>query len=242
MCTVSFLPAGDRYFLTSNRDERHFRSDALPPEIHPLYSGKLLYPKDRDANGTWIALHEAGHTVIFLNGGFEKHMPSPPYKKSRGLVLLEIADSFAPLNVFRKMRLNGIEPFTAVIFEKGTLTECRWDGKNRHENSKDPSIPHIWSSVTLYEPEIIEKRNQWFADWLIKYPQPTGEDILHFHEFTGDGDGHNDLKMNRNGVVFTVSITAITIRGTEGSMEYLDLKNNKRHRKILSFQQHSPVY
>ncbi len=242
MCTVSYLPAGDSFFLTSNRDEKHFRSDALPPEIHSLYSGRLLYPRDRDANGTWVALHEAGHAVIFLNGGFIKHEPKPPYKKSRGLILLELADSFAPLKVLRKMRWQGIEPFTAVIFEKGNLVECRWDGTDRHEDLKDPSQPHIWSSVTLYEPGIIEKRNQWFADWLKKHPLPAGEDILHFHEFTGDGDDHNDLKMNRNGFVYTVSITSIAIRGNQGSMEYLDLKNNQRHKKVLSFQQHSPVY
>ncbi|WP_336514025.1 NRDE family protein [Pollutibacter soli] len=242
MCTVSFLPAADQIFLTSNRDEKHFRSDALAPEIHHSSSGKILYPKDRDAGGTWIALHENGHAIVFLNGGFVGHITKPPYRKSRGLILLEIADSFAPVTVFEKIQLENIEPFTAIISDKNVLFECRWDGDQKHIAEKDPAIPHIWSSVTLYDEEIIQKRTGWFKAWLDSASEHSQEEILHFHEFTGDGDGHNDLKMNRGGAVYTVSITSIAINDSGGMMYYHDLRNHKRYRNSLPFRQTSLVY
>ncbi|MEJ0104483.1 MAG: hypothetical protein WDO19_18800 [Bacteroidota bacterium] len=49
-----------------------------------------------------------------------------------------------------------------------------------------------------------------------------------FHQFTGDGDNHNDLAMNRDGKVFTVSITGVEIADQKAMMTYLDLLNNKK--------------
>lgn len=227
MCTVTYIPVKDSVFLTSNRDEKNWRTRALAPAVYELSSGKLLYPKDGDAGGTWIALHENGNVVVFLNGGFVTHTPQPPYRKSRGLILLDLIDHPTPYNCFLAINLNNIEPFTAVVLDNGHLFECRWDGRQKHYKQLDTSSPHIWSSATLYSPEIVEKRNSWFEEWIIKNPQPSQDDILHFHQFTGDGDCHNDLKMNRNGKVFTVSVTSVAISNSSRSMKYVDLQNNE---------------
>src|SRR5690606_29868760 len=161
-------------------------------------TGNILFPKDRDAGGTWAAIHENGNTIIFLNGGFVRHEPQPPYRKSRGLVLLDLIDSPSPTETFHKLNLDQIEPFTAVIVESGSLFECRWDGNNARTAIKDNRVPHIWSSVTLYDDQVIAKREHWYRQWLQQIPEPGQEDIFHFHQFTGDGDGHNDLRMNRD--------------------------------------------
>jgi len=42
--------------------------------------------------------------------------------------------------------------------------------------------------------------------------------------------------MNRNGKVFTVSITSIEISGSEMIMNYLDLKNDQRYSEQISFE------
>ena len=84
MCTVTFIPARQRIYLTSNRDEKNWRTDALPPAVYPAGSGQMMYPKDGDAGGTWIAAHDNGNAIVFLNGGMEAHNPQPPYRKSRG--------------------------------------------------------------------------------------------------------------------------------------------------------------
>ena len=236
MCTVTFIPAQDRVYLTSNRDEKHWRSDALPPMVYDLPSGKVMFPKDAHAGGTWIAAHENGSTVVFLNGGWVCHTHTPPYRKSRGLVLLDLLDSTMPYHQFLAINLDNIEPFTAVIWEDSRLYESRWDGTQKYERELDATVPHIWSSVTLYSDDIIQKRRRWFEAWLQKNGTPFQDDILHFHQFTGDGDAHNDLLMNRDGQVFTVSITSMVISDHAIGMRYLDLKNNQTFEQELAIE------
>lgn len=229
MCTVTFIPVGDKIFITSNRDEKHWRSNALPPAVYPCTSGNLLFPKDGDAGGTWIAAHENGNAIVFLNGGFIRHTPQPPYRKSRGLILLDLLNTPNPVMGFKSMPLNEIEPFTAIMWSLGELFECRWDGQQKHTTRLSVTQPHIWSSATLYDEAVAEKRKNWFKKWLKQSAgagQPSPEDILHFHQFTGDGDTHNDLRMNRDGQVFTVSVTLLALTDEMTQMRYLDLKNN----------------
>lgn len=211
--------------LTSNRDEKLLRATAVHPQAYPFESGKIMFPKDADAGGTWVAVHENGNAVVLLNGGLVKHIPSPPYRKSRGLVLLEIMNTEQPYVSFLKTDLDNIEPFTLIIHDDGLLYECRWDGNLKHTKELDATKPHIWSSVTLYTPEVIAKREQWFHSWLDKNPNPDQDDVLHFHQFTGDGDLNNDLMMNRNGETFTVSITSFKLGKLQTEARYLDLKN-----------------
>lgn len=235
MCTVTFIPTGKSVFFTSNRDEKHWRSDAAMPAIHRGNTGDILFPKDGDAGGTWIGVHENGNAIVFLNGGFVAHTPRPPYRRSRGLVLKDLIDHPQPVNTFLSLDLDNIEPFTAVIWDDKRLFECRWDGGAKHSSQLDETSPHIWSSVTLYDPVVVRKRNQWFKEWLADNENPSQHDILHFHQFTGDGDSHNDLRMNR-GQVFTVSVTSICIFEDHATMSYLDLKNNESFKQDLAFE------
>jgi hypothetical protein len=239
MCTVTCIPVpqdcGNKIYITSNRDEKHWRSNALPPAVYAAASGNLLFPKDGDAGGTWIAAHENGNAIVFLNGGFIRHAPQPPYRKSRGLILIDLLDTPDPVMAFKTLSLQQIEPFTAIIWSAGQLFECRWDGNQKHTTRLSASTPHIWSSATLYDAAVIEKRKNWFTKWLLQHPQPAPDEILHFHQFTGDGDTHNDLRMNRNGQVFTVSVTLLTLTDEMTQMHYLDLKNNN------AFTQHLTV-
>lgn len=227
MCTVTYIPAPDKIMLTSNRDEQHRRSTAIAPAVYDLPSGRVLFPKDADAGGTWIAAHENGNAIVLLNGGWVPHTPQPPYRKSRGLILLDLIGSSSPYLHFTTLALDGIEPFTAVIVEEGQLYECRWDGIEPSGRQLDAGVPHIWSSVTLYGPEVVAKRKQWFNSWLTTHRRPFQEDVLRFHQFTGDGDQHNDLLMHRPGKVSTVSVTSLAISAGLMVMHYLDLKNKQ---------------
>jgi hypothetical protein len=235
MCTVTFIPSEHRVFLTSNRDEKHWRSPASMPAIHKGATGSILFPRDGDAGGTWIASHENGNAIVFLNGGFIAHTPKPPYRKSRGLILTALIDHAEPYNCFLEIELENIEPFTAIIWDDRRLFECRWDGREKHALQMDAGIPHIWSSVTLYDPAVIAKRRQWFLQWINESKTPSQKDILNFHLFTGDGDCHNDLMMNR-GQVFTVSVTSMAISEDSVQMHYLDLKNNQSFQQELVFE------
>jgi len=188
-----------------------------------MSTGKILFPKDGKAGGTWIALHNNGNAMVLLNGAKEKHHHNPPYKKSRGLVFLDIFDASFPSMHFKKTNLDNIEPFTLVIWDKNQLFEAIWDGKNACIEEIDPTLPYIWSSVTLYDKEVREKREEWFNIWLEESSSRTIESILDFHRFGGEGDEQIDLRMNRNGLLKTVSITGIELTTEKSVMYYNDM-------------------
>jgi len=235
MCTVTFIPAKGGCYITSNRDEKAGRKQALPPATYCYDDIALVYPKDADAGGTWIALHNNGNAAVLLNGAFMAHVPEPPYNKSRGLIFLDVISNELPVQKFLQIDLLNIEPFTLVVFENDSLYECRWDGSRKYHKQLNKNKHHIWSSATLYNEQTVKKREQWFAEWLNKNPTPSMQDILHFHQFAGEGDTQNDLLMNRNNNMLTVSVTGIELNNKKATMHYIDLKDNLLYQQQIAF-------
>lgn len=227
MCTVTYIPAANGFSLTSNRDERHTRMAAAKPAVHEVNGVKLIYPKDATAQGTWIVMKQNGDAICLLNGAFETHIPQPPYSRSRGLIVLDIASQTQMAGAFNSVDLYRIEPFTIILVEKRKLYECRWDGSQKFFLELKEKQSHIWSSSTLYPLAARLRRKQWFEDWQTTLQNPSPTDIFKFHVQTGDGDTHNDLVMNRNNEVFTVSITGIFVQGGTLCMQYFDLLKNE---------------
>jgi hypothetical protein len=237
MCTVTFLPTERGALITSSRDEKVRRARAIPPAQYEVNGCRLLYPKDPEASGSWIAMQENGSMAVLLNGGWKKHEPSYPYRASRGVILLEIASGKDMLEVFSGISLENIEPFTIIIFQLGKLQECRWDGCIKYVNQLSAEIPHIWSSVTLYDEQAIKQRREWFSNWLSGYPEPGMEDIRQFHLSAGNGDSVNDIRMNREGQLLTVSITCTKIVTGKALIRYHDLLEDNPVQKELTFIQ-----
>lgn len=212
MCTLTYLPLdNEQYILTTNRDESPSRAHAKFPEYLHLENKNIIFPKEPKAGGTWIASSDNGTTVCLLNGAFEPHKYDPPYKISRGLVLLEAIECIKPDEFFKNYVLEGIEPFTMVVLfhdPELKVIEFRWDGKKSHLKEMNARQPHIWVSAQLYTQDAINKRAQWFKKWLHDHKEYTAAEILAFHEKAGDGDIRNDMVMDR-GEVKTVSITSV---------------------------------
>jgi hypothetical protein len=239
MCTVTYLPLPEQGFIiTSTRDEKTIRKPALPPEKYNIHGRQVYFPRDTDAGGTWISASPGGHTLCLLNGGFVKHESNPPYRKSRGLVLLDFY-RFNDIAGFRDhYDFNGIEPFTLLIrnfhgtvqvVEGTQFEELRWDGEQVHHTALNPERPAIWSSVTLYTAEVISQRNQWFEQWLAGDPEFTVGSAVNFHKTAGTGNFQNDILMNRDDVVRTVSITSILRDPARHEYYYEDVINQQRH-------------
>lgn len=225
MCTVTYIPSRDSIYIASNRDEMLARKFAEHPAISRFNSGKILFPKDGEKGGTWIGAHSNGNAMVLLNGGFERHIPNPPYARSRGLVFLDVFDADDPVKAFDMLSLDAIEPFTLVLWDgtHATLHEMRWDGELKYIAEKDKSQPHIWSSATLYDKEVIQKREQWFEAWLHSTDVYTVETISGFHEFGGEGDKRIDIRMSRGGILQTVSTTVIECSAERSAMYYKDM-------------------
>jgi hypothetical protein len=233
MCTVTFLPTAYGVLITSNRDEKIQRKAALPPAAYLINGIELVFPKDQLASGTWIAMRGPDQFAVLLNGAFQKHQPAYPYAKSRGLIFLDIFSQSDLSAAFASSTLTNIEPFTLILFDNGRLTANRWDGATRSIEELPANQPYIWSSVTLYEEPIIKAREKWFAEWRQLFPNPTAADILQFHQFGGKSDDHNNIRMNRNGEMLTVSITCIDAQAGKAIMHYTDLQNSTTNKHEL---------
>ena len=151
MCTLTYIPIGsDDFFFTTNRDESPLREAEFPNEYH-IGESFALYPKDKMAKGTWIMCHENDFSLCLLNGAFEKHKHEPPYKKSRGVMVLEFSEFASTIDFIRDYHFGGMEPFTLLVLRykyTRNLEEIRWDGETFHYRKLDSSKPYIWSSST----------------------------------------------------------------------------------------------
>ncbi len=235
MCTVTYIPAGNKLLITHSRDEKSIRPKAIAPREYCVDGHDLLFPRDTLAGGAWMAVNRNGAAAVLLNGAFEKHLPQPSYRKSRGLVLLDIIAPDDIYNTWRQIDLQGIEPFTVVLWSNGFLYEGRWDGRQKHTIEPDASIAHTWSSVTLYTEAVIARREQWFAHWRRQHPEPSLQDVVDYHLSGGDGDLQNDLRMNREEKMLTVSITAMELHADQCRVQYLDLQDNTSYKNDFSF-------
>ncbi len=233
MCTVTYLPKSNGFIITSNRDEAPNRVSALHPDVYFEDGVKLLYPKDPQGNGSWLALAEDERAVCLMNGGFEPHKRKDSYKHSRGLIVTRFFSYKNAADFIENYDFSGVEPFTLVIAEFGKLYELRWDETNYHLKEMDAKEPHIWSSTTLYTPEITAKREEWFAKWLKTNDQYIVDNIRKFHKFGGDGDHNNDLIMHRGDIISTVSITSIVMGTDNVEMIYEDLRTQEKSIKGL---------
>ena len=221
MCTVTFIAQDGKVFITSNRDERIDRKSATFP--HSIQSGdeSILFAKDGEAGGTWMAVKSDGFIAVLLNGGFENHIPLPPYRRSRGLILLDVLKAENPFDVLTAIELEGIEPFTLILYAEGCLIETRWDGIQKHRQDQDPRQNHLWASATLYSREIIEAKKKSFEYWQ-KEQEPGEQSIIDFHANSGNGKLASNILEGQK--LKTVSITQISLNETEASIKHIDLK------------------
>ncbi|WAC14680.1 NRDE family protein [Dyadobacter pollutisoli] len=233
MCTVSYLPGQNGFILTSSRDEKLTRPVAKLSEPILIHGQEVTFPSDPQGNGTWIASSNA-RTVCLLNGAFTAHTPAPPYRHSRGLVVLNAFDYFTVQSFIANYDFGGLEPFTLLLVEKETLVVLRWNGRQLFVVEKDPAVPHIWSSATLYEPEMIVKREKWFSEWLDSLKEISLDGIREFHKRAGEDDPENAIRMRRGDVFATVSLTSVIRSGTQMEMIYEDLIHSETIHKTLS--------
>lgn len=232
MCTVSFIAAKGKTIITSNRDENVQRGKASAPTFETLGNKKIIFPKDPKAGGTWFAAADNGVVAVLLNGAFVKHTPAPPYRKSRGLILLDIIESDDPLSFFGRMNLQGIEPFTLVLYQQSILHELRWDGKDKHESCLGNSGNYIWSSATLYSDEVIKHRKNLF-DRFIESAETVTADMTHRFHSNNNQDEENGFVINRQTGMKTFSITQAVLQQDTINFLHTDLLQHQQFEETM---------
>lgn len=228
MCTVSFIIKDEKVIITSNRDEQTSRPLALKPEKIKYDTKNILFPKDEKGGGTWLAVDELGNAIVLLNGAFKRHIPQKKYRKSRGLIVLDIITHENPASFLEEIALENIEPFTIILWTNTQkLYELIWNGTEKFIQELPKNQHYIYSSVTLYDENTRTMRKQWFENFIIQNPKITPDLIRDFHTNTATDNKENGLIINRNEQVKTYSVTQITIEKQDIMMIHHDILAQK---------------
>jgi len=235
MCTVSFVFTNGKAILTHNRDEKVARPSAIEPQKYTVNNKNIYFPKDQKAGGTWYAVAENGIVLVLLNGADEKHQLKPSYRKSRGLIVLDLISSNSPIEEWNTIDLFGIEPFTIVLFQDQKLYQLRWNEVEKSSLNLDVNQSHIWSSSTLYPKEIREHRTELFQNFIVSN-EVSSEKLFQFHRYTKEDDSENGLIINRNGELKTLSITQTIIQENKVVLSYHDLQNQEEFTNSITIK------
>ncbi|AFK05500.1 hypothetical protein Emtol_0228 (plasmid) [Emticicia oligotrophica DSM 17448] len=229
MCTVSYVPLENGFMLTSSRDEKAHRPTAIP-QVYELNNENLIFPKDLQSGGTWIALAPTEKRMAcLLNGAFENHQKKDQYRMSRGKVLLENF-KYPNAEIFNAFQtFEDIEPFTLLLLEIDQFlkfSELRWDGTQKYFSRINIQKPKIWSSATLYDRTIREEREAKFENWLA---HNNWKDIENFHAQKHGLSTQNDIIMKREEGLQTLSISQIHYQQSNFTFNYSDLVEQKTY-------------
>lgn len=237
MCTVTYLPvSNDGFIVTSNRDEAPGRrAEEWRQQI--MGSGEMVcYPRDPMKGGTWFCFSDHSRLACLLNGAYTPFDPDPSFTTSRGEIVLDYFRQRPSSLWMEQVNLRTVAPFTLLLIDQGGFRELIWDGREKEICTVPADKPRIWSSVTLYPPEIRKWREQLFSSWRREHPDPTQEAIMEFHTLGGNGDKDNDLVMNRQNIVKTLSITSAQVNPGKATIRHLNLDTGKSLSRNFSFQ------
>ncbi len=229
MCTVSFVYANNSFLLTSNRDEKITRPSAIEPKIYQSDSKKIIYPKDAKAGGTWFVVDEFGNAIILLNGGKTKHQVKEKYRLSRGVIVLDLMASNEILSTWKTIDLTDIEPFTLLVLENKEPYQLQWSGEEKSTVQLDRNQTYIWSSSTLYTPDIQQQRADWFFHFMNENQDISAEKMRFFHKNTEPKDTKNGLIINRDNLYKTLSVTQTIISEDSIFVSHSDLIQDKEY-------------
>ncbi len=122
MCTLSWTPAPDGYWVFFNRDERITRAPGAPPIVRVSAGVRILNPVDGDFGGTWIGVNDHGVGAALLNRYEDAPGDTPRGPISRGLLLANVLDARSAPALLRRLttvNLGAYQPFTIAVFAPG---------------------------------------------------------------------------------------------------------------------------
>jgi uncharacterized protein with NRDE domain len=223
MCTVTYISTSQGIYITSNRDENIARNKTVKPVKNYLNGKTVVFPKDVQSSGTWIGYNQNNTVAVLLNGAFNKHTKKSNYIKSRGFVIPEILKKSNSLKSFEMLDLNGIEPFTLILYYTNKLYEYRWNEIELFKKELNNTHIHIWNSRTLYTPKMEHQNKLELAKQLAK--PLSGKKILQFHQSMLYENQLPNASIRNN--IKTVSITQISVQNNKTSIQYCDLLKNE---------------
>jgi hypothetical protein len=231
MCTVTYIPLDGGFCLSSNRDESPSRAEN-PLVIEDLGDRQVIFPRDTKG-GSWLFASDRREVICVLNGAHLKHRHQPPYRESRGIIARKYFDYDHPGEFIKSIDLKGIEPFTMIIAGPEWLYVMRWNEREKHIDILKPDTSYIWSSSTLYTPEMAELRKNWFQQYRKEHLPLSMDDIKFIHRNGNVGDPKQNYVMNRQNIVCTVSISHVIVKDDAVQFEFENLMDGEVHSRSI---------
>src|SRR6266566_6653524 len=240
MCTVSFLPSPQGFYLAMNRDEKRDRFAALPPEIVEFENHRVLFPRE-PTGGTWISANDAGVCLALINWHRIKREPNNGVH-SRGEVirkLVGISTSDEISTAVKKLPLRKLRPFRliAIVSAENRVIEWRWN-LNRLSVRKHSWESRHWFSSSFDEPRAEVERAKVCASFVAGGDDPgkgetsqrragTGVNaagysvkwLRQLHRSHAPKRGPFSICMHRPDAA-TVSYTEVSISASRATMRY----------------------
>lgn len=230
MCTLSYLATSEGYILTHNRDELALRPSTEQIQHRKINGVDTYFPQDLHAGGTWFA-GQKQKTVCLMNGGSVPHKHEPPYRKSRGLVLLESLEYENAEDFFTAYDFSGIEPFMLFVATGNSLERITHNEQETFLEQMDHRADHIWSATMLYEKPIREKRAEDFWQWRAGHSPDAGA-VINFH-LRNPGKNQDSYIIERENGLKTVSLTQTVMDQTGSKMYYRDLIQDTEDVRVI---------
>jgi hypothetical protein len=221
MCTVSFVPNGNGFYLGMNRDESRLRTAACPPEIHGTAGDFSIYPSE-PGSGTWIGINASGLCLALINWHQVPRRAVDPVV-SRGIVVRELISARTTEDLpglLGDLPLKAMPPFRMISFSlrESLVREFRWDQNRVIAVSHDWRAKH-WFSSGLDEPSVERVRSNVCQE---AWREPDAGELgwlRRLHRSHLPNRGGFSICMHRDDAN-TVSYTEITFSNGDGTMRY----------------------
>ncbi len=225
MCTLSFGPLPDGYFVAFSRDERRTRAAGLAPRAHAQNGVRMLMPIDGEAGGTWIAANELGCTLALLNGYRYQGASSSDAADSalwisRGKLVMDLCDAASLAEVAERVAaldLARFRPFELVALDaEGRAAIHAWNGL-AIERRELTLLDRPLVSSSFDDSGAREQRRALFARRVGLHG--TEQDVLQFHSSHEPARGAYSPCMHREDA-HTVSFTHVRVTARDVELRY----------------------
>jgi transport and Golgi organization protein 2 len=221
MCTVSFLPRAQGFYLAMNRDEKRDRLAGLRPAVVELENHRALFPRE-PTGGTWISTNDSGLCLALINWHQIERNPKND-TLSRGLVVKELAAKSTSNEIaaeVKKLPLRKLRPFRliAIVPRERRVIEWRWNLRRLAIRNHEWRRQHWFSSGFDERGAELERKRVCDA----AHNQQSTKNLSwlrQLHRSHAPKRGPFSICMHR-GDASTVSYTEVSISESRATMRY----------------------